>query len=67
MYTNINNYVPVRLSFHDPDEEEQWGCGYREDMIAQFEQDLYNENFSLQDQGKDNEIDTLDNRIKFWP
>ena len=35
-------------------------------MIAQFEQDLYNKNFTLQDQGKDNPIDTLENRIKFW-
>ena len=46
--------------------EEQWGCGYREDMISQFEQDLYNKNFTLQDQGKDDTIDTLENRIKFW-
>ena len=35
-------------------------------MIAQFEQDLYNKNYTLQDQGKDNPIDTLENRIKFW-
>ena len=35
-------------------------------MIAQFEQDLYNKNFTLQAQGKDDSIDTLDNRIKFW-
>ena len=27
MCTNINNYVPVRPWFDDPDEEEQWGCG----------------------------------------
>ena len=39
MCTNINNYVPVRPWFDDPDEEEQWGCGYRDDMIAQFKQD----------------------------
>ena len=66
MCTNINNYVPVRLWFHDPNEEEQWGYGNRDDMIAQFEQDLYNKNFTLQDQGKDDPIDTLENRIKFW-
>ena len=36
------------------------------DMIAQFEQDLYNKNYTLQDQGKDDPIDTLENRIKFW-
>ena len=35
-------------------------------MIAQFKQDLYNKNFTLQDQGKDDSIDTLENRIKFW-
>ena len=35
-------------------------------MIAQFKQDFYNKNFTLQDQGKDDEIDTLENRIKFW-
>ena len=66
MCTNINNYVPVRLWFDDPDEEEQWGYGYRDDMIAQFKQDLYNKQFTLQDQGKDDPIDTLENRIKFW-
>ena len=38
--TNINNYVPLRPWFVDENEEEQWGCGYRDDMIAQFEQDF---------------------------
>ena len=66
MCTNITNYVPVRLWSDDPDEEEQWGYGYRDDMIAQFKQDLYNKHFTLQNQGKDNPIDTLENRIKFW-
>ena len=42
------------------------GCGYGDDMIAHNEQDLYNKIFSLQDQGKDDEIDTLKNRNKFW-
>ena len=65
MCTNINSYVPVRLWFDDPDEEEQWGYGYRDDMIAQFKQDLYNKHLTLQDQGKDDPIDTLENRIKF--
>ena len=63
--TNINNYVSNRLWFDDPDEEEQWGCGYRDDMIAQFKQDFFNKNFTLQNQGKDDEIDTLENRINF--
>jgi len=35
-------------------------------MIIQFKQDLYNKNFNLQDQGKGDEIDTLQNRIRFW-
>ena len=66
MCTNINNHVPIRPWFGDPDEEEQWGYDYRNDMISQFEQDLYNKNFTLQDQGKDDPIDTLENRINFW-
>ena len=66
MCTNITNHVPIRLWFDDPDEEEQWGAGYRDDMIAQFKQDLYNKNYTLQNQGKDDPIDTLENRIKFW-
>ena len=40
MCTNISNYVPIRLWFDDPDEEEQWGYGYRDDMIAQFKQNF---------------------------
>ena len=35
-------------------------------MIAQFKQDIYNKHFTLQDQGKDDPTDTLENRIKFW-
>ena len=66
MCTNISNYVPIRLWDDDPDEEEQWGAGYRDDMIAQFKQDLYNKNYTLQNQGKDDPIDTLENRMKFW-
>ena len=66
MCTNITDHVPIRLWFDDLDEEEQWGYGYRDDMIAQFKQDLYNKHFTLQDQGKDDPIDTLENRIKFW-
>ena len=65
MCTNITNHVPIRLWFDDLDEEEQWGSGYRDDMVTQFKQDLYNKNYTLQDQGKDDSIDTLENRIKF--
>ena len=53
MCTIISNYVPVRPWFDDPDEEEQLGCGYRDDTIAQLKKGLYNKNFTLQDQGKD--------------
>ena len=68
MCTNITNYVPIRYwdYFDDGNEEEQWGFVYKDDMIAQFKQDLYNKLFTLQDQGKDNPIDTLENRIKLW-
>ena len=66
--TNITNHVPIRYwdYYDDGNLEEQWGYGYKDDMIAQFKQDLYNKHFTLQDQGKDDPIDTLDNRIKFW-
>ena len=66
MYTNVDTSVPVRRWFESPDEDEQWGYGYRSYMITQFKQDLYNKNFTLQDQGKDDPIDTLQNRINFW-
>ena len=35
-------------------------------MIPQFKQDLYNKHFTLQNLGKDDPIDTLENRIKIW-
>ena len=68
MCTNITDHDPIRYwdYYDDGNEEEQWGYGYKDDMITQFEQDLYNKNSTLQDQGKDNPIDTLENRIKFW-
>ena len=66
MCTNINDYVPIRPWLNDPDEEEQWGYGYRDDMITKFKQVLFNKNYTLQVQGKDDPIDTLDNRITFW-
>ena len=43
------------------------GYGYRDDMIAQFKQDLYNKIFSFRYQGKGDEIDTLQNRFSFPP
>ena len=66
MCTSITDHIPIHPWFDDPDEEEQWGYGNKDDMLAQFEQDLYNKNYTLQDQGKDDPIDTLENRIKFW-
>ena len=68
MCTNITDHVPIRYwdYYNDGNEEEQWGYGYKDDMIAQFKQDIYNKNYTLQDQGKDDPIDTLENRIKFW-
>ena len=66
MCTFINNYVPVRHRFNDEDEEEQWGYGYKDDMMTQFKQDLYDKNFTPQDQGEDDPIDTLENRNEFW-
>ena len=67
MCTHITDHVPIRYwdYYYYGIEEEQWAYGYRDDMIAQFEQDLYNENFTLQDRGKDDPIDTLENRMKF--
>ena len=66
MCTIINNYVPIRFRDDDSVEGEQWGYGCRDDMITQFKQDFYNKNYTLQDQGKDDPIDTHDNRIKVW-
>ena len=39
MCSNINDYVPIRLWPDELDDEEQWGCGYRDDMIAHIIQD----------------------------
>ena len=68
MCTNITNHVPIRYwdYYDDGYEEEQWGYGYKDDTIAEFKQVLYNKNYTLQYQGKDDPIDTFENRIKFW-
>ena len=68
MCTNITDHVAIRYwdYYDNGNEGGQWGYGYKDDMIAQFKQDLYNKNYTLQNQGKDNSIDTLENRIKFW-
>ena len=60
---NVKDYVTL-----DPDDDDaDFRYKYRDTMIAQFKQEFYNKNFSLQDQGKDDQIDTLQNRNKFWP
>ena len=64
MCTNKNNYVPVRWWFDDEDEE--WGYGFKNYMMAQLKQDLYNKNFTLQNHGKDDPIDSLENKITSW-
>ena len=48
MCTNITDHVPIRYwdYYDDGNEEEQWRYGYKDDMIAQFKQDIYNKNFS---------------------
>ena len=66
MCTNKNDYVPVRLWPDELDDEEQWRYRCRDDMITQFKQNLYNKNYTLQGQGEDDPIHTLENRIKFW-
>ena len=61
MVTNMKDHVTL-----DPgdDYDAEFRYGYRDTMIAQFEQDLYNKIFSLQDQGRVDQIDSLQNRIK---
>ena len=43
MCTNITDHVPIRYWDYcdDGNEEEQWGYGYKDDMIAQYKQDIY--------------------------
>ena len=39
----MTDHVPIRYwdYYNDGNEEEQWGYGYKDDMIAQFKQDIY--------------------------
>ena len=64
MVTNMKDYVTL-----DPDDDDDADFRYndRDSMIAQFKQYLCNKNFGLHDQGKGDQIDTLQNRIKLWP
>ena len=62
MVTNTKDYVTL-----DPDDDDfDFTYGYRDTMVAQFEQGFSNNNFSLQDQSKGDQIDTLQNKLKFW-
>ena len=63
MCSNIKKTMSL---LDDEDEEEEWGYGYGDDMMAQFKQDFYNKTFTFQDQGKDDPINTLENRIILW-
>ena len=62
MVTNMKIYVTIDLDDNDAD----FRYGYRYTMIAQFKQDFFNKKFSLQDQGKGDQIEALQKRIKFW-
>ena len=62
MATKLNEHVKG----NDGDDKVDFDSYYRDNMIAQFKQDSYDKNFSLQNQGKCNENDTLQKRIKFW-
>ena len=62
MVTNLKDYVAL-----DPDDyDTEIRYNYGDTMIAQFKEDLYNKNFSLQDQSKSDQIDTLQNKINVW-
>ena len=61
MVTKMKDYVTL-----DPDDvDADFRYGYRDTVIAQFKHDLYNKKFSLQDESKGDQIDTLQNRINF--
>ena len=57
MVTNLNNYV----TFDDDDDVGDFRYNYRENMIAQFKQDLCNESFRHQDEREDG----LQKQLKF--
>ena len=60
MITNMKGYVSI-----DPDDADaDFRYDFRDIMIAQFKQDFYNKNFSLQDQDKRNI--SLQKRSEFW-
>ena len=58
MVTYLNDNVK------DNDDDDDIGYHHRDNMIAQFKQDLYNKSFSHQHQDKRD--DSLKKRITFW-
>ena len=61
--TNSNDYIKFDLD--DDDDDFRYNC--RAILIAQIKQHFYNKNFSLQDQSKCDENDTLQKINKLWP
>ena len=61
MVIKLNDYVKD----DDDDDKDDFGYHYRDNLIAQFKQVLYNKSFSHQDQDKRD--DSLQKRIKVWP
>ena len=66
MCIKINNYIPVRPWFGDENEDEQWRCGYRVVMIAQFEQDYITKISLFKIKVKTMKFVNLENRIEIW-
>ena len=62
MVTNMKDCVTLEPDDYDAD----FRYNYRDTMIAQFEQYLYNKNFGRQDQRKSDQLETLQNRMKIW-
>ena len=60
MVTSLKEYVK------EDDDHDDFEYHYRDNMIAQFKQGFYNKSCSLQDLGKCDEKDTLQERNKFW-
>ena len=63
MVTKMKGY----LMLDDKDDDADFRYNYRDTKLAQFKQGLNNKTFNRQDQGKCDENDTLQKRIKHWP
>ena len=60
MITKVKDYATLDLD----DDHADFRYKFRDNMIAQYKQDLYNKSFSYQDQDKRDE--NFQKRIKFW-